>query len=474
FEVRIDAFQEVVPGGRGAFGLSEPKNGATAECDIILDVSGGAALFSAPEKREGYLRADPGSLQAVSAAVVAASQLVGTFEKPLYVKLEEAICAHSRASKAGCSNCLNICPTGAITPNGDTVSIDPMICAGCGGCSAVCPSGAISYDAPASGVMFRRIEVLGRTYRKAGGKIARLLVTDQTHGREMVALAARFGRGLPADVIPLEVEALAGFGHAECLAALASGFSSVSILIGPKTERDALDQEIPLATAIAGEGKIDLLDIVDPEQLSAYFYENVALPAKLDPILPIGSRRQVARLAAQALRPEGGRIPLPEAAPYGAVLVDTDKCTLCLACVSLCPAGALGDSPDLPQLRFQEEACLQCGLCANICPEKAISLQPQMNLDDEALAQSVLHEEEPFACVECGSLFGVKSTVEKIVEKLDGKHSMFGNADAVRMIQMCDNCRVQAQFHSENNPLSGGERPKVRTTDDYFSKRKDH
>ena len=37
---------------------------------------------------------------------------------------------------------------------------------------------------------------------------------------EMIRLAARFGRGLPADVIPLEVSALAGFGHAEMLAAL--------------------------------------------------------------------------------------------------------------------------------------------------------------------------------------------------------------------------------------------------------------
>jgi len=42
------------------------------------------------------------------------------------------------------------------------------------------------------------------------------------------------------------------------------------------------------------------------------------------------------------------------------------------------------------------------------------------------------------------------------------------------MIQMCDNCRIQAQYHSTDNPFQGNERPKPRTTDDYFSKRKDH
>ena len=167
-------------------------------------------------------------------------------------------------------------------------------------------------------------------------------------------------------------------------------------------------------------------------------------------------------------------IALPDSAPYGAVLVDTDACTLCLACVSLCPSGALADNEDLPQLRFQEDACLQCGLCTNVCPENAITLEPRLNLTDTALQQVVLNEEEPFACIECGSLFGVKSTIEKITEKLAGNHAMFANPDAARMIQMCDNCRIQAQYHSENNPFAGGERPRVRTTDDYFSDRKDH
>ncbi|MFQ6553919.1 4Fe-4S binding protein [Aestuariibius insulae] len=472
FEVRIDALQQRIPGGRGAPTFTEPKNGGVSVCDLILDLTGGTPLFPADAKREGYLRADPGSQPAVAKAVFEAGQMIGTFEKPLYVRLEESLCAHSRAEKPACSNCIGVCPTGAITSAGEHVAIDPMICAGCGGCSAVCPSGAITYDAPPVDTIFRRVQTLASTFRKAGGTAPRLLVHDASHGREMIALAARYGAGLPADVIPLEVEALSGFGHAEILAALASGFASVDLLLSPRTERDALDRQIPLAEAIAGQ-PVRLLDPADPDALTDLL-KDAQPPVTADPVLPMGSRRQVARMAAKALNPGAEILPLPEGAPYGAVLVDTDACTLCLSCVSLCPSGALGDNPDLPQLRFQEDACLQCGLCANICPETAITLEPRFNLTDEAFDQKVLYEEEPFACIECGTLFGSKSTVERITEKLAGKHSMFSNPEAARMIQMCDKCRINAQYHSDNNPFAAGDRPKVRTTEDYLSKRKDH
>ncbi|MEN8659455.1 4Fe-4S binding protein [Marivita sp.] len=479
FNVRINGFAQLLPGGRGAFSFSDPKDGAVSECDIVIDLTGDPAMVPAPHKREGYLRADPRQSSAVAAVLAEAAQMVGTFEKPLYIALEPALCAHSRAEQSGCSKCLNICPTGAITSAGDHVAIDPMICAGCGACAALCPSGAIAYDAPPVSAVFRRLDALSATYRKAGGKAPRLLVHDADHGDEMISLAARFGRGLPSDVIPFAMDSLAAFGHAEMMAALSCGFASVDVLMAPRTERDTPEHEAMLANALSGGGRVQVIDMVDPDALSEHLYGGEVPNPVVSPSLPIGTRRQVARVAAKAMMPEAEMLPLPENAPYGAVLVNTDSCTLCLSCVSLCPSGALGDNPDLPQLLFQEDACLQCGLCATICPETAITLEPRMNLTDAAFSQVVLNEEEPFACIECGSLFGVKSTIEKITEKLAGKHSMFATSDAAKMIQMCDNCRIQAQYHSQNNPFSMGEARIPRTTDDYlketpYSKRKDH
>jgi ferredoxin len=198
-------------------------------------------------------------------------------------------------------------------------------------------------------------------------------------------------------------------------------------------------------------------------------------PLSVTPVLPAGNRRQVTRLAARALHPDpDAPIDLPAGAPYGTVVIDTGACTLCLSCASLCPTGALADNPDTPQLRFQEDACLQCGLCTRVCPEKAITLLPQLDLTDAALAQRVVHEEEPFACVECGALFGVKSTIERISEKLAGKHAMFATSDTARLIQMCDKCRVEVQYHRTDNPFQGGDRAPTVTTEDYLSKRRDH
>ncbi|SFQ99952.1 4Fe-4S binding protein [Poseidonocella sedimentorum] len=474
FKVAIDGLQQIIPGGRGAPVLSPPRDGGHSDCDIVIDLGRERAFVPAPEKREGYLRADPGRPGALTELALEAVQLTGTFEKPLYVRTEPLLCAHSRAGQTACSNCLDICPTGAITPAGEHVTVDPMICAGCGACSAVCPSGAISYDAPPVDLIFRRLRTLGEAFRKAGGAAPRLLVTDATHGPEMIRFAARYGRGLPADVIPMEVTAIGGFGHAEMMAALACGFAAVDVLLPPRAEREAPIRELALAESLAGPGRLRLLDLTDPDALSDALFDR-PVPAPVSrPVLPMGTRRQVTRLAAKAVAPEAEQLPLPEGAPYGAVLVDTEACTLCLACVSLCPSGALGDNPDKPQLLFQEDACLQCGLCATICPEDAIALEPRMDLTDAAFSQRVLNEEEPFACIECGALFGVASTVERILDKLAGKHSMFGTSDTSRLIQMCDDCRIKTQYHSTAAPLSGGERPRPRTTDDYLSARKDH
>ncbi|MEP2533033.1 4Fe-4S binding protein [Shimia sp.] len=476
FVVRIDALQQVEPGGRGALNFGAPRDGGQTSCDIILDLRRDAPLFPAPEKREGYLRADPNRPEAVQKAVLDASHLIGTFEKPLYLNLNPTICAHSRAVQTGCSKCLDICPTSAIRPDGDHVDIDPSICAGCGSCAALCPSGAITYDDPPVAFVYQRIAGLAEAYRNAAGTAPRLLVHDRDYGAEIISLAARFERGLPADVIPMDLERVSGFGHAEMLAALACGFVAVDILISPNTEADALRSELALAQALGGQdANLRIIEPWEPAALCDQLYAAIAPVAEITPILPLGTRRQVTRLAVKALQPElEAPVPLPESSPYGAVQVDKDACTLCLSCASLCPSGALGDNPDMPQLRFQEDACLQCGLCVQVCPENAISLRPQFDTSDTVFTQQIVHEEEPFDCVECGTPFGVKSTIERIVEKLEGKHAMFATSDAARMIRMCDDCRVNAQFHQTNNPFAGADKPAVRTTEDYLSKRRDH
>ena len=113
FDVVVDDFAEPAPSA------GPPRDGARSRCDIILDLSGGTALVSAPDLRDGYLRADPGNPGAVTAAVLRARDLVGIFEKPRYIAFDASLCAHSRSGIIGCTRCLDLCPAGAIAPAGE-------------------------------------------------------------------------------------------------------------------------------------------------------------------------------------------------------------------------------------------------------------------------------------------------------------------------------------------------------------------
>jgi ferredoxin len=226
--------------------------------------------------------------------------------------------------------------------------------------------------------------------------------------------------------------------------------------------------------------RVLLIETDDPDALETALWRAPAAAHGAAPITPLGGRRAVARQAMTALGAASGAMAdavalpadlFPGGPPYGAVVVDTDACTLCLACVSVCPAGALLDNPDRPELRFLEDACLQCGVCKNACPETAIALAPRYLTTPAAKTPQTLHSEPPFECVECGKPFGSRGVVAKIAEKLAGKHWMFSDDRRARLIQMCDDCRVKAQYHGENNPFRMGERPRPRTTDDDLAER---
>jgi ferredoxin len=117
---------------------------------------------------------------------------------------------------------------------------------------------------------------------------------------------------------------------------------------------------------------------------------------------------------------------------------------------------------------FTESACVQCGVCVATCPEKVIRLEPRYNFSPAALSPEVVKGEEPFHCISCGKPFGTRSTVERVLDRLKGKHAMFQTDAQLRLIQMCDTCRVVAVAEEGNDPFKGAARPRVRTTEDYL------
>jgi ferredoxin len=144
--------------------------------------------------------------------------------------------------------------------------------------------------------------------------------------------------------------------------------------------------------------------------------------------------------SAQLARSGADSIALPLASPFGAIEVNRDTCTLCLSCVSACPAQALQDNTERPQLRFIEKNCVQCGLCASTCPEQAITLLPRLLIGEQRKQLQVINEAQPYQCIRCSKPFGTLKGIEAMVAKLSG-HAMF-QGEAAERLKMCGDCRV--------------------------------
>jgi ferredoxin len=482
FDLVVDDFALPAPSSRAALVFPRGRDGALSRADIVLDISGRPPLFPAPHKRPGYLRADPSDPLGVQRAIMAAGDLIGTFDKPRFVAVESGLCAHTRNRRTGCTRCLEVCPTGAIAPAGDHVAVDANICAGCGACAALCPTGAITYALPPAEPLLKRLRALMTAYVAAGGDRAVLLLHDGGHGEPLLDALARHGPGLPARVIPMRVNEPTQLDLALVAGAFAYGAAELRVLLTarPREDLEPLERVLGYADAILvglglGGGRAAMLAADDPVLLAETLADlpgrdGVAAPSAF---LPMGQGPALARAALRELHrvctaAEGVVIPLPPRAPFGSLAVDTANCTLCLSCVSVCPTGALSDDPDRPVLKFTEDACVQCGLCAATCPEKVIALDPRLSFAAEARAPRVLKQEEPFPCTRCGTPFGTRSSIERVAAKLAGKHWMFAQGGPARAtLFMCGDCRAIAATEASLDPHAGPARPRTVMPEDY-------
>jgi len=458
FELTVDDYAAPAPSSRSRLEFEAARDGAVSRCDLVVDLTGNPPLFPAAELRPGYLRADPRDPAAVARLVARAQGMIGTFDKPKFIDFRADLCAHSRNRITGCTRCLGLCPTGAIEPAGDSVAIDPNICAGCGQCAAACPTGAAAYALPKVEALARSLRAGLRAWFAAGGQAAPvILLHDEGHGGALIDASSRMGRGLPAHVIPVQVNEPGQVGPEIMAAALAWGAGAVRVLTRarPAHPLDGLDETLALMEVIGAatghpEETCALIQTDDPEALeTALWTKPAAARAARSSFLPPADKRGLLTLAMAEMNraaPEPAeRVALPEGAPFGAVALDRDACTLCLACVSACPAGALGDNPDRPMLRFTEQACVQCGLCAATCPEDAITLVPRIDFAEWETPKRVLNEDEPFACTGCGKPFGARASIERVTAKLEG-HWMFSGPEGAKrreLLTLCDDCRTQ-------------------------------
>lgn len=384
-------------------------------------------------------------------------ELEGEFEKPKYFAYDPAICAHSRSGITACTNCLDLCGTGAIRSDGERVSVEPHLCQGCGSCTSSCPSGAMTYAYPrpadALGQLARLIDEHGR----GDADKTTIFLHDAEQGAQRLQ---NIQAQLSSDVLPLAVEEVGSIGMDGWFCALAFGASAV-LIDAPNSDGSmlrGLQQQLSVADAIlSGLGlnkRICLIEDSDADGINSAASSISRLDIPVARFKTFNDKRQTIRMALDHLRAHQPNskefIELPAHAPFGKVVVDTDACTLCLACVTVCPARALQDGESLPQLKLLESNCLQCGTCEQACPEDAISLTPRFLYDSEqALKPTLLNEEKPYNCIVCNKPFATQQIIGRMMTKLSG-HWMFEDDKAKRRLKMCEDCRVKDIFASES------------------------
>jgi ferredoxin len=329
----------------------------------------------------------------------------------------------------------------------------------------------------------RKLRAMLIAYREAGGEQPIVLVHDAPHGAPLIDALTEFGDALPAHVLPFAVNEITQIGLESIAAAFAYGASAMRFLLRSRPLHDVsgLRRTMELADPILsglgfGSGRIDTIETDDPDLLLEALHAIPSMPPAPRPasFRPQGDKRGVLRFALSELHRAApnpvGVISLPKGAPFGAVEIDAEGCTLCLSCVSACPTGALRDDPERPMLRFVEDACVQCGLCQGTCPEHVITLKPQIDFVAARAPARILKQEEPFCCIRCGKPFGVKSAIDRVVAKLEGKHWMYAGSRRSDVIKMCGDCRVAAAAEESFDPYDT-HGPTVRTTDDYLRER---
>lgn len=437
--------------------LSLASSRLPSDCfDVVLDMTlDGFIAEEVPPP--GYFPVGRGN-PSLSSALVDIPTLIGSFEKPKYFRLNTDLCAHSSRGVKGCERCVDACPTGALISEGNDdighrIEINPYLCQGIGTCATTCPTEAIKYALPNPEETQKFIERTLANYRHAGGRDPIILICSvEFESDNTMALDT-----LPDNIIPIHVEELPSVGIDTWFAALVNGAHQVLFAASqrmPTTTQRVLSQEVQMAQTFLKDLGLptESIDIFYLETLQECPPSLVKTSTGLELGDLSGNKRERLFLALDALRDqtqsELTATSLTRNAAYGSVNCSDKDCTLCMACVAVCPTAALHNEGDKPALKFIEQDCVQCGLCTKACPENALSLEPRINWDKTQRQQAIsLYEEDAAECLRCQKPFAPQSMVTMLQNKLRG-HVQFSDETALRRIAMCEDCRVVDVFEA--------------------------
>ena len=340
-------------------------------------------------------------------------------------------------AKYGCRACIEACPFRALNlGNKSTVVVSDADCKRCGICAAACRVSAIQmpgFSEASYGSLLDGISKSENRERKTT-----LVVTCNS---------AYLGENHPwMDVEQVQDVGVVGVRQLTKML-VSSSFDALivycpdGLCLGKNVARNAVESVLPLATQ-SGCGKT-LAFFEGPAAVEEI--KVLHLESGSSALVPISVKltgrpweEYVASLKAMEKLSEerfvdAGLIPLS-----GMQITDisiSKTCTLCNACVSMCPHHSFGLSDG--ELVFDPRGCTNCGLCEKICPERSVNLVPMERM--ARLRPGTVFKDALVECAGCGKPLGSKGFLQRV-------QTLVGEED--RMMKFCSSCKQKQVLDS--------------------------
>jgi ferredoxin len=367
-----------------------------------------------------------------------------------YLELNLKRCASGRSELIGCEYCLP-CPYEAITREGVKMTFSALRCRGCGLCASLCPLSVPELRDYPNELLYSQIEsVLSEDLRQ---KV--LLFADRENAEKLTAVG-RKKLQYPA-VVPLFVPAVDMVSEAHILSALERGAEGVILWECENSHPEQIESTVTFAQkTLSAFGLGDRVLVLDDAPFEAEAFAKKVTdfvtklspssirkkkPAEIDFTKP---KREILIALMQILRMKTGVRPtlLEEdtSYPFADVAINSN-CTLCTACVTMCPTNALIKGEN--EIDFVYGNCIACGMCQQACPEEAIALKRVLDFSQLVEEGSKkLVEVEFVACAGCGELFMPKSAFERMSALLkqgedEGELNIEERLDLLKYCQKC-------------------------------------
>ncbi len=345
----------------------------------------------------------------------------GRMEKQKVLSISNDECAAGKSGYMGCRFCEVVCPCGAISHKGNDIKFDEISCDGCGACASICPLSHVQLGSD----IYSKMEHLLKDSQLSPN----ILMFACSHSTCVLDYAGRKKKKYPP-VLPLLVPCAVSVSEVHILRALDLGADGV-ITLGCKDCLSGSDAASKLAGLMADEfglpGRIRVISNTDDADNfvgSVTAFSKSLTPSilrKHEPVkLERSGKREIMLQLTGGFAAKTGIIPTriieDEEYPFADIKIDK-KCTVCGACTSMCPTGALKRNGG--SIKFEYGYCIACGLCEKACPEAAmkkhrvLDLAKLVNIIPETLIEAELQK-----CAACKKPYMTAAAFDKIAGSL--------------------------------------------------------